>query len=64
MWLTDRLAGGVHASVMVKPKAIRSVTVLAAAGAALGSHPSISIGLNVPPITGGVVPLMVMVWAV
>ena len=54
-WLTTRFASLVHPSLMFNPKPSNCATVVAAAGAALASHPSMLLTAIVPVINGAVV---------
>src|SRR5260370_4582141 len=64
VWATTRPALGVQLSLIVRPSAVSSATVVAAAGAALASQPWAVAGAIVPAMSGAVVSWIAMVcWA-
>src|SRR5258708_33074379 len=64
LWVWDALmpALEVWLSLIVRPSAVSSATVVAAAGAALASQPWAVAGAIVPAMSGAVVSWTVMVW--
>src|SRR5258708_15929965 len=62
VWATTRPALGVQLSLIVRPSAVSSASVVAAAGVALALLPGVVAGALVPAMSGAVVSWTVMVW--